>query len=164
MSNELNCNTFLARATASALKADIRFLVITFCRFVGSGLCPDIRNEMWWKETCARRDLFCSSLRVRGNYCRLFWFFILWSRENLTLRFGEILPQQTFEHTTLEFVSINGCATLSLDLSAHYHTVRTVSHLLPVKIPLRPFLSMRSFYILFIVAESSLRFSHLLTH
>jgi hypothetical protein len=34
--------------------------------------------------------------------------------------------------------------------------LETVSHLLPVKIPLHPFLSMRSFYILFIVAESSL--------
>jgi hypothetical protein len=34
--------------------------------------------------------------------------------------------------------------------------LETVSHLLPAKIPLHPFLSMQSFYILFIVAESSI--------
>src|SRR4051812_41866465 len=40
-----------------------------------------------------------------------------------------------------------------------YSAKSLVSHLLPAKIPLHPFLSMRSFYILFIVAESSLAIS-----
>jgi hypothetical protein len=59
-----------------------------------------------------------------------------------------------FEHTP-GIVSINGCATLSSNLSAHYHTVRNSLSPLACQNSITSILSMRSFYILSIVAESS---------